>query len=232
MNVTASGETFEQGVYAYADALEPIVPVPVRGAIDFGGGAAASTGGNDFIGARITEILVTRRNETVSALDDTWNPNQQGANRSGQYKRTITFASGATGQERHDTRATQSVRPSRSARRRSRRRRLRRLHRRRRRRRQRRSSFTDTLQKIFAAKAASLEQEQAREPYEVVRARALARAGERRGFLAALRKRVRRSDRRRDQARLSFERVDRAQLRSGCDRARLRRRRRATQSAS
>jgi indole-3-glycerol phosphate synthase len=44
----------------------------------------------------------------------------------------------------------------------------------------------DTLQKIYAAKAALLEEEQAREPYDAVRARALARREERRGFLAAL----------------------------------------------
>jgi indole-3-glycerol phosphate synthase len=44
----------------------------------------------------------------------------------------------------------------------------------------------DALQKIFNAKAASLEQEQAREPYDAVRDRAMARIGERRGFLAAL----------------------------------------------
>jgi indole-3-glycerol phosphate synthase len=44
----------------------------------------------------------------------------------------------------------------------------------------------DTLKNIFAAKAAALEQEQARESYELLRARALDRAGQRRGFLAAL----------------------------------------------
>ncbi len=44
----------------------------------------------------------------------------------------------------------------------------------------------DTLQKIYAAKAAALEQERAREPYEALRDRALARAGERRNFLTAL----------------------------------------------
>ncbi len=97
VNVTASGEAFEQGRYAYSDALKAIVLVPVRGAIDFGGGAADSTGLNTFIGARITEVFVTRRNETVIALDDTWNPNQQQANRSGKYKRTIPFASGDSG---------------------------------------------------------------------------------------------------------------------------------------
>jgi indole-3-glycerol phosphate synthase len=44
----------------------------------------------------------------------------------------------------------------------------------------------DMLQKIYNAKAALLELEQAREPYDALRARALARLGERRGFLAAL----------------------------------------------
>jgi indole-3-glycerol phosphate synthase len=44
----------------------------------------------------------------------------------------------------------------------------------------------DTLQKIYAARAATLEQEQQRDPYDAVKARALARAGERREFLAAL----------------------------------------------
>ncbi|HEY2475581.1 MAG TPA: indole-3-glycerol phosphate synthase TrpC [Candidatus Cybelea sp.] len=42
------------------------------------------------------------------------------------------------------------------------------------------------LAKIFAAKAASLEQEQDREPYELIRNRAMKRVEERRGFLAAL----------------------------------------------
>jgi indole-3-glycerol phosphate synthase len=47
---------------------------------------------------------------------------------------------------------------------------------------------TDTLQRIYAAKAALLEQEQAREPYNSLRERALARRNERRGFLAALKR--------------------------------------------
>ncbi len=46
--------------------------------------------------------------------------------------------------------------------------------------------MADTLQKIYAARAATLEQEQQREPFDALRARALARMGERRGFLAAL----------------------------------------------
>ena len=44
----------------------------------------------------------------------------------------------------------------------------------------------DTLQKIYAVKAAALEREEAAEPYDAVRARALSRRPERRGFLAAL----------------------------------------------
>lgn len=46
--------------------------------------------------------------------------------------------------------------------------------------------MTDILQKIYAAKSAQLELEREREPYEELRARALARKNERRGFLAAL----------------------------------------------
>jgi len=45
---------------------------------------------------------------------------------------------------------------------------------------------TDTLQKIYAVKAAAVEREQAAEPYDAVRERGLARASERRSFLAAL----------------------------------------------
>jgi indole-3-glycerol phosphate synthase len=47
--------------------------------------------------------------------------------------------------------------------------------------------MSNTLQKIYAAKAALLEEEQKNEPYELLRERALARAGERRPFVAALR---------------------------------------------
>jgi indole-3-glycerol phosphate synthase len=46
----------------------------------------------------------------------------------------------------------------------------------------------DMLAKIYAAKAAALRHEEAREPYEALRERALARVPERRGFLAALRR--------------------------------------------
>lgn len=47
--------------------------------------------------------------------------------------------------------------------------------------------MSDTLQKIYAAKAAQLVEEEASEPYEAVRERALARKPERRNFLGALR---------------------------------------------
>lgn len=46
--------------------------------------------------------------------------------------------------------------------------------------------MSDTLQRIYAVKAASLAEEQAREPYEAVRERALARKTERRAFRAGL----------------------------------------------
>jgi indole-3-glycerol phosphate synthase len=45
----------------------------------------------------------------------------------------------------------------------------------------------DVLQEIYAAKAALLKRERAREPYGVLRERALSRVVERRGFLAAMR---------------------------------------------
>jgi Protein of unknown function (DUF1565) len=96
-NVNVSGETFALQGFAYADTFSPVTPTTVRGTIDFGGGLSSSPGGNDFIGARTTEIYVSRRNETVSALDDTWNPNQQRANINGRYTRTIPFGAGTSG---------------------------------------------------------------------------------------------------------------------------------------
>jgi hypothetical protein len=97
VNVTSSDEHFQSKEYAYSDAFTPIVYTAIRGAVDFGGGVAASSGGNVFIGVRITELWVTRRYETISAQDDTWNPNQQHANRYGQYSRKRIFGSGASG---------------------------------------------------------------------------------------------------------------------------------------
>ncbi len=95
-NVTASGQAFERSDYAFEDALRPIVNVPIRGTLDFGGGAQ-STGGNLFIGARVSELSLVRRSETVSALDDAWNPNRQQANRNGEYRKKLTFGSGTSG---------------------------------------------------------------------------------------------------------------------------------------
>lgn len=97
VNVSATGTSLNGGVYAYADAFKPVVSTSVRGAVDFGGGVLASTGGNTFIGARNTEVYVTRRFETVSALDDVWNAGQQGASRHGQYIRTHVFKADANG---------------------------------------------------------------------------------------------------------------------------------------
>jgi Protein of unknown function (DUF1565) len=97
VDVTTSGETFERSRYAFADVLTPVVSSATRGAIDFGGGAANSAGGNSFIGALTTEIYLKRRYETVNALDDTWNPRQQRANRNGQYAKKLTFGSGTSG---------------------------------------------------------------------------------------------------------------------------------------
>jgi len=96
-SVTVSGEGFERSEYAFTDALRPIINIPTRGAVDFGGGVAGSPGGNAFIGARIAEISIVRRSETISALDDIWNPGQQGANLSGYYTKAITFRPGAVG---------------------------------------------------------------------------------------------------------------------------------------
>lgn len=97
VDVVASQERFQRGLYAFTDSLSPVINTTVRGAIDFGGGFMSSPGGNNFIGARKSEIFLTRSGETVSALDDTWNAGQQYANRSGAYSRARTFSAGATG---------------------------------------------------------------------------------------------------------------------------------------
>jgi hypothetical protein len=94
--ITAQSQSFERAAYAYQDSLKPIASV-APGAVDFGGGAGESTGSNVFIGAHATEIDVTRRSETVYALDDFWNPKQQQANGNGQYNRKVVFSPGASG---------------------------------------------------------------------------------------------------------------------------------------
>jgi hypothetical protein len=96
VNVTISGQTFNLGNFAFADAFSPVVRSSYRGTLDFGGGGS-SNGGNSFQGARITEIEIGLEGETVSALDDHWNAGQQGANRSGLYRRKKIFASGVSG---------------------------------------------------------------------------------------------------------------------------------------
>lgn len=97
VDVAAQGETFARSRYAFADVLNPVVASGTTGQIDFGGGTLNSTGGNDFIGALVTEIYIKRRYETVNALDNTWNPREQQANRNGQYARKVTFGSGTSG---------------------------------------------------------------------------------------------------------------------------------------
>lgn len=97
VSVTVSNETFESGRLAFSDSLTPVVQFPYPGAVDFGGGAAQSSGGNVFIGARETEIGIKRRSETVFALDDTWNPGEQGASRHGNYPHKVVFKAGAAG---------------------------------------------------------------------------------------------------------------------------------------
>jgi hypothetical protein len=96
VTLTVSGTSFERAEYGYVDNVKPIVPV-TPGGVDFGGGDANSSGLNTLIGAKVSEIWLTRRNETVSALGNTWNPGVQGANGSGQFPRIHTFGSGASG---------------------------------------------------------------------------------------------------------------------------------------
>jgi Protein of unknown function (DUF1565) len=97
VNITVSGESFQQAEYAYSDARAAVIRGASRGAIDFGGGVANSSGGNLFVGARSSEISIVHPDETISALGDYWNPSQQRASSSGLYLRNITFGSGAHG---------------------------------------------------------------------------------------------------------------------------------------
>jgi hypothetical protein len=96
-DIVVSNESFLRSEYAFADSFPRLVFTPTRGAVDFGGGVTGSPGGNVFLGAKRSEISIVRRNETVSALDDTWNPNQQRANGGGRYTRNHTFKEGASG---------------------------------------------------------------------------------------------------------------------------------------
>jgi hypothetical protein len=97
VDVTVSGEHFERSKYAFADTLPAVILTSLRGFIDFGGGAGGSPGGNTFLGAATSEILIGRRSESVVALDDTWNPHQQQANGAGLYPKRTTFGPGTVG---------------------------------------------------------------------------------------------------------------------------------------
>ena len=98
IDVSVSGERFgSRAKYAFEDSFPAIVSIPFEGTVDFGGGLSGSSGGNNFIGARVSEISLVRRDETISALNDTWNASQQGANPGGTYSKMKTFGSGASG---------------------------------------------------------------------------------------------------------------------------------------
>jgi hypothetical protein len=104
-SIGSSFQTFQSSQYGYRDAfVAPVTsgsppPSPFEAVIDFGGGGEGSSGGNIFIGAKsvLAEISVTRRNATVYALANTWNPSTQGTNVHGQYPRMIVFAPPTTG---------------------------------------------------------------------------------------------------------------------------------------
>jgi hypothetical protein len=96
VNINASATSFERADHAYADTGTPIVRA-APGAVDFGGGVFGSSGLNGLIGARESEIFLIRRDETVSAFGNFWNPGVQGANGSGQFVRMHVFGSGASG---------------------------------------------------------------------------------------------------------------------------------------
>ena len=101
-SIFSSYQTFESRQYGYRDSFAAPVsspmPSPGQAIVDFGGGGQ-SAGGNVLIGAHgiISEISVTTRNSTVSALANTWNPRTQGSNAHGQYAREIIFKQGTHG---------------------------------------------------------------------------------------------------------------------------------------
>jgi hypothetical protein len=98
--VTASNQTFSSGLVAYSDDYAPLVTTGLTpGLVDFGQGQGSpqSTGNNVFLGARTSEISLTLSGGTIAAFGDTWNPNVQGSNPSGQYRVDTIFSQGASG---------------------------------------------------------------------------------------------------------------------------------------
>jgi hypothetical protein len=97
--VTASNQTFLSGLVAYSDDYTPLVTGLLPGLVDFGQGQGSpqSTGNNVFLGAHTSEISLTVAGDTIAAFGDTWNPNVQGSNASGQYRVDTIFSQGASG---------------------------------------------------------------------------------------------------------------------------------------
>jgi hypothetical protein len=112
--VTVSNQTFSSGLTAFSDDYPPLVSgiVPVQADFGQGEGSPPSTGNNVFLGARTSEIALSLSGDGVVAFGDTWNPNIQGTNASGQFRadtifspgdsgRNVTIASSATGAKVH-----------------------------------------------------------------------------------------------------------------------------------
>jgi hypothetical protein len=101
-NVASSYQTYQSRQYGYRDSF--VAPASTPGTstsiatVDFGGGTQ-SAGGNVLIGAHgiISEIAVTTKDSSVSALANTWNPNIQGTNAHGQYAHDRIFKQGTRG---------------------------------------------------------------------------------------------------------------------------------------
>ncbi len=117
--VNVANQTFQSMKYAYQDTLAAPTTYPSTaptgspttspypsgsptsgpygsGTVDFGS-PAGSVGGNVFIGATVSEISVTAANVTITAYGNTWNPNKQFANSSGQYPANRLFGVGPHG---------------------------------------------------------------------------------------------------------------------------------------
>jgi Protein of unknown function (DUF1565) len=97
--VTVSNQTFSSSNIGFADDFPPILIGIVPVLVDLGQGPESpnSTGGNVLLGALTTEISLTLAGDTVTAFGDTWNPNIQGTDASGQFKSDLIFGPGKHG---------------------------------------------------------------------------------------------------------------------------------------
>ncbi|HTU81492.1 MAG TPA: DUF1565 domain-containing protein [Candidatus Acidoferrales bacterium] len=114
-SLTVSNQTFQSKMYGYRDTLaQPTAypsstptssptpypsgsstPPPYGVSVDFGK-TGGSSGGNVFIGPASTivaEIFVSTPGEVVTAFGNTWNPNTQCSNPSGQYPKYYSLPS-------------------------------------------------------------------------------------------------------------------------------------------